>query len=155
MSLLQEVIEQYCQPEARSEMPTPLGDKSDKRGSGTYGTESPGHSHISKGPRTRPDRSRVVSVDQWSKRLRETPDELRRAYADDWEEVSADIVGFADALAVSQIRESGAIPSSYTSETFCRKCNSCVPFYEGVPEIGSCSWCRNDQTPQPIPRVKE
>ncbi len=155
MSLLQEVIEQYCQPEASSETPKPLSDKSAKRGSGTYGTESPGHSHISKGPRTRPDRSRVVSVDQWSKRLRESPDELRRAAGDDWEEVSADIVGFADALAVNQIRESGAIPSSYTSETFCRKCNSCVPFYEGVPEIGSCSWCRDGQTPPPIPRVKE
>ncbi len=97
----------------------------------------------------------VESVDQWSKKLRESPDELRRAAGDDWEEVSADIVGFADALAVNQIRESGAIPSSYTSETFCRKCDSCVPFYEGVPEIGSCSWCRNGQTPQPIPRVKE
>ena len=155
MSLLQEVIEQYCQPEASSETPKPLSDKSAKRGSGTYGTESPGHSHISKDPGAPFDRSRVVSIDQWSKRLQESPDELRRAYADDWEEVSADIVGFADALAVNQIRESGAIPSSYTSETFCRKCDSCVPFYEGVPEIGSCSWCRNGQTPQPIPRVKE
>ncbi len=155
MSLLQEVIEQYCQTEASSETPKPLSDKSAKRGSGTYGTESPGHSHISKGPGAPFDRSRVVSIDQWSKRLQESPDELRRAYADDWEEVSANIIGFADALAVNQIRESGAIPSSYTSETFCRKCNSCVPFYEGVPEIGSCSWCRNDQTPQPIPRVKE
>ena len=95
----------------------------------------------------------VESVDQWSKKLRESPDELRRAAGDDWEEVSADIVGFADALAVNQIRESGAIPSSYTSETFCRKCNSCVPFYEGVPEIGSCSWCRHGQTPQPKPGV--
>ncbi len=155
MSLLQEVIEQYCQPEASSETPNPLSDKSAKRGSGTYGTESPGHSHISKDPGAPFDRSRVVSIDQWSKRLQESPDELRRAYADDWEEVSADIVGFADALAVNQIRESGAIPSSYTSETFCRKCNSCVPFYEGVPEIGSCSWCRNGQTPPPMPDVKE
>ncbi len=155
MSLLQEVIEQYCQTEASSDMPRPLSDKSDKRGSGTYGTESPGHSHILKDPGAPFDRSRVVSIDQWSKRLQESPDELRRAYADDWEEVSADIVGFADALAVNQIRESGAIPSSYTSETFCRKCNSCVPFYEGVPEIGSCSWCRHGQTPQPKPEVKE
>ncbi len=98
---------------------------------------------------------RVESIDQWSKRLRESPDELQRVAGDDWEELSADIVGFADALAVHQIRESGAIPSSYTSETFCRKCDSYVPFYEGVPEIGSCSWCRNGQTPQPIPGVKE
>ena len=97
----------------------------------------------------------VESVDQWSKKLRESPDELRRAAGDDWEEVSADIVGFADALAVNQIRESGAIPSSYTSETFCRKCNSRVPFYEGIPEIGSCSWCRDGQTPPPIPAVNE
>ena len=155
MSLLQEVIEQYCQPEPSSETPKPLSDKSAKRGSGTYGTESPGHSHISKDPGTQTDRSRVVSIDQWSKRLRESPDELRRAAGDDWEEVSADIVGFADALAINQIRESGAIPSSFTSETFCRKCNSCVPFYEGVPEIGSCSWCRDGQTPPPIPGVNE
>ncbi len=104
------------------------------------------------GPSGRPI---VESIDQWSKRLQETPDELRRAAGDDWEEVSADIVGFADALAVNQIRESGAIPSSYTSETFCRKCNSCVPFYEGVPEIGSCSWCRDGQTPPPKPGVRE
>jgi len=97
----------------------------------------------------------VESVDKWSKKLREAPDELRRAYADDWEEVSADIVGFADALAVNQIRESGAIPSSYTSETFCRKCNSCVPFYEGVPEIGSCSWCRDGRTPPLKPGAGE
>ncbi len=106
----------------------------------------------------RPDWSKsplVKSVDEWSKRLQESPDELRRAAGDDWEEMSADIIGFADALAVYQIRESGAIPSSYTSETFCRKCNCYVPFYEGVPEIGSCSWCRNGQTPPPMPDVKE
>ena len=114
--------------------------------------DSPTHCELSELSEIRP---LVESVDKWSKKLRESPDELRRAYADDWEEVSADIVGFADALAVNQIRESGAIPSSYTSETFCRKCNSCVPFYEGVPEIGSCSWCRDGQTPPPIPGVKE
>ncbi len=162
MSLLQEVIEEYCQAENSSENPRPLGAKTDKTPSGTFGTESPGHSHISKEPAElsarRPDWSEsplVQSIDQWSKRLRESPDELRRAAGDDWEEVSADIVGFADALAVNQIRESGAIPSSYASETFCRKCNSCVPFYEGVPEIGSCSWSRHGQTPQPKPEVKE
>ena len=97
----------------------------------------------------------VESVDEWSKRLQESPDELRRAAGDDWEEMSADIIGFADALAVYQIRESGAIPSTYTSETFCRKCNCYVPFYESVPEIGSCAWCQNGQTPPPIPGVKE
>ena len=97
----------------------------------------------------------VESVDDWSKRLQESPDDLRRAAGDDWEEMSADIIGFADALAVYQIRESGAIPSSFTSETFCRKCNSYVPFYEGVPEIGSCAWCQNGQTPPPILGVKE
>jgi len=83
VSLLQEVIEQYCQTEASSDMPRPLSDKSDKRGSGTYGTESPGRSHILKG--------RVVSVDQWSKKLRESPcGELRQAAEDDWDEVSND-----------------------------------------------------------------
>ncbi len=106
-------------------------------------------------PNEHRDKSRVVSVDQWSKNLRESPDELRRVAGDDWEEVSADIVVFADAVAVNQIRESGASPSSYTSETFCRKCNCCVPFYEGVPEIGSCSWCRQGQTSPAIPGAKE
>jgi len=155
MSLLQEVIEQYCQPEASSETPKPLSDKSAKRGSGTYGTESPGHSHISKGPRTRPDRSRVVSVDQWSKRLRETPDELRRAAEDDWDEVSNDpaqLVAFADSLAIVQIRESGGVPDHYNFVTNCRNCGD-VPVYEGLPRaIEQCPWCMNGLTAPAIPR---
>ncbi len=158
MSLLQEVIEQYCQPEASSETPNPLSDKSAKRGSGTYGTESPGHSHISKGPRTRPDRNRVVSVDQWSKRLRETPDELRRAAGDDWDDVSNDpaqLVAFADSLAIVQIRKSGCVPDHYNFITNCKNCGD-VPVYEGLPRaIQQCPWCMNGLTPPPIPGVKE
>ena len=158
MSLLQEVIEQYCQPEASSETPNPLSDKSAKRGSGTYGTESPGHSHISKGPGARPDRDRVVSVDKWSKRLRESPDELRRAAEDDWSEVSNDpaqLVAFADSLAIVQIRESGGVPDHYNFVTNCRKCGD-VPVYEGLPRaIEQCPWCMNGLTAPPIPGARE
>ena len=155
MSLLQEVIEQYCQTEASSETPKPLSDKSAKRGSGTYGTESPGHSHISKGPRTRPDRSRVVSVDQWSKRLRDTPDELRRVAEDDWDEVSnepAQLVAFADSLAIVQIRVLGGVPDTYTAITNCQTCASIVPIWPGCPpQVRECPWCMCGQTPPPIP----
>ena len=154
MSLLQEVIEQYCQTEASSETPKPLSDKSAKRGSGTYGTESPGHSHISKGPGARPDRSRVVSIDQWSKRLRESPDELRRAAEDDWSEVSNDpaqLVAFADSLAIKQIRASGGIPDHYTSETECKNCGA-VPIWPGCPpEVKECPWCLNRLKGLPMP----
>jgi len=158
MSLLQEVIEQYCQPEASSETPKPLSDKSAKRGSGTYGTESPGHSHISKDPGAPFDRSRVVSIDQWSKRLQESPDELRRAAGDDWSEVSDDpaqLVAFADSLAIVQIRESGRVPDHYNFVTNCRKCGD-VPVYEGLPRaIEQCPWCMNGLTAPPILGVSE
>ena len=159
MSLLQEVIEQYCQPEASSETPKPLSDKSAKRGSGTFGTESPGHSHISKGPGARPDRSRVVSVDQWSKRLRESPDELQRAAEDDWDEISNDpaqLVAFADSLAIVQIRESGGVPDHYNFVTNCQRCASIVPIWQGcLPQVRECPWCMCGQTPPPIPGVTE
>ncbi len=155
MSLLQEVIDQYCQTEASSETPKPLSDKSAKRGSGTFVTESPGHSHISKDPGAQTDRSRVVSIDQWSKRLQESPDELRRAAGDDWAEVSNDpaqLVAFADSLAIVQIRESGAIPDNYTAITTCRNCGD-VPVYEGLPRaIEQCPWCMNGLTAPTIPR---
>jgi len=134
MSLLQEVIEQYCQPEASSETPNLLSDKSAKRGSGTYGTESPGHSYISKGPAALIEPSRVVSVDKRSKELLESPDELRTAAEGDWDEVSNDpaqLVAFADSLAIKQIRESGSIPDSYTSTTECKHCGS-VPIWPVV-----------------------
>ncbi len=148
MSLMQEVIEQYCQVDEKSETPRRPSTKSAKKGVDTFDTGSPERFDISNSPL-------VKSVDEWSKRLQKSPEKLRQAAGDDWEEMSADIIGFADALAVNQIRESGAIPSSYTSETFCRKCNCYVPFYEGVPEIGSCSWCRNGKTPPPIPEISE
>ncbi len=155
MSLLQEVIEQYCQTEASSETPKPLSDKSAKRGSGTYGTESPGHSHISKGPRTRPDRSRVVSVDQWSKRLRDTPDELRREAGDDWDDVSnnpAQLVAFADSLAIVQIRESGGVPDSYTSTTECKHCGTVPIWPDCPPQVNGCPWCFNRLQGLPMPK---
>ena len=155
MSLLQEVIEQYCQPEGSSETPNPLSDKSAKRGSGTYGTESPGHSHISKGPGARPDRSRVVSIDQWSKRLRESPDELQLAAEDDWDEVSNDpaqLVAFVDSLAIVQILQSGRVPDTYVSATTCQNCGI-VPIFEGCPpKVGACVWCMSGLTAPAIPR---
>jgi len=157
MSLLQEVIDQYCQTEASSETPKPLSDKSAKRGSGTYGTESPGHSHISKGSGARPDRSRVVSVDKWSKQLRESPDELRRAAEDDWSEVSNDpaqVVAFADSLAIVQIRESGGVPDTYTAITNCQTCASIVPIWQDCPpQVRECPWCFNRLMGLPIPGV--
>ena len=156
MSLLQEVIEQYCQPEGSSETPNPLSDKSAKRGSGTYGTESPGHSHISKGSGAQTDTTGVVSIDQWSKRLQESPDELRREAEDDWSEVSNDpaqLVAFADSLAIKQIRASGGIPDHYTSETECRHCGS-VPIWQGCPpQVNGCPWCFNRHKGLPMPNT--
>ncbi len=158
MSLLQEVIEQYCQPEASSETPKPLSDKSAKRGSGTYGTESPGHSHISKDPGAPFDRSRVVSVDRWSKRLRDTPDELRRAAEDDWDDVSNDpaqLVAFAHSLAIVQIRESGGVPDSYTSTTECKHCGTVPIWPDCPPQVNGCPWCFNRHKGLPMPNAGE
>ena len=100
----------------------------------------------------------VRSVDQLSKEIRESPDELREAAEDDWDEISNDpaqLVAFADSLAIVQIRESGCVPDHYKFVTNCRKCGD-VPVYEGLPRaIEQCPWCLNGQTPPPIPGVKE
>ena len=96
--------------------------------------------------------SAVESVDNWSKRLRESPDELRRAAGDDWEEMSADIIGFADALAVYQIRESGSVPNSYTSTTECKNCGT-VPIWQYCPsQVDGCPWCFNRHKGLPMPK---
>jgi len=102
--------------------------------------------------------SSVESVDDWSKRLRESPDELRRAAGEDWGWVStndATLVGFADSLAIVQIREQGRIPDNYTATAVCRKCGP-VPFYESpFLNLEACVWCINGLTAPPIPGVKE
>ena len=100
----------------------------------------------------------VESIDQWSKRLRDTPDELRRVAEDDWAEESstpAKLIGFADSLAIAQIRETGRIPDNYTAITNCKVCGP-VPVHEGLPRtIAQCVWCMNGLTAPPIPGVKE
>ena len=58
----------------------------------------------------------VQSVDKRSKELRESPDELKSEAGFDWDEVSNDpaqLVAFADSLAIVQIRESGCVPDTY------------------------------------------
>ena len=165
MSLLQEVIEEYCQEDKSSETPRPLGDKSAKTPSDTFGTEPPRHSHISKEPDLEPivridwgESPLVQSVDKRSKELIESPDELQRAAEDDWAEVSNDpaqLIAFADSLAIVQIRESGGVPDTYVSVTTCQKCGT-VPIFEGCPsKIGACVWCMNGLTAPAIPGVKE
>ncbi len=96
----------------------------------------------------------VQSVDEWSKRLRESSGgELRQAAEDDWDEVSNDpakLIAFADLLAITQIRESGSIPDTYTATTTCRNCGD-VPIFENcLPRVDGCVWCLNGLTAPPI-----
>ena len=96
----------------------------------------------------------VVSVDQWSKRLQSTPEALEREAGDDWDKVSNDpaqLVAFADSLAIVQIRESGAVPNHYTATTECSHCGP-VPIFEGLPaKVFGCPWCFNRIKGLPIP----
>ena len=91
----------------------------------------------------------IQSVDALSGRLRESRDELRRAAGDDWPEVSGDsakLIAFADLLAISQIRESGGIPDTYTATTECEHCGP-VPIWRGCPpKVTACVWCLNGQS---------
>ncbi len=100
----------------------------------------------------------VQSVDKRSKELRESPDELREAAEDDWPEVSNDpaqLVAFADSLAIVQIRESGGVPDTYVSVTTCQKCGP-VPIWQGCPpRVMACVWCMSGQKAPPIPSVTE
>ena len=113
-------------------------------------------SELSPDDKFRPNRSGspLVSVDKRSRELRESSDELRRAAEDDWAEVSNDpaqLVAFADSLAIVQIRESGGVPDHYNFVTNCRKCGD-VPVYEGLPRaIEQCPWCMNGHTSPPLP----
>ena len=100
----------------------------------------------------------VQSVDKRSKELQEVPDELREAAEDDWNEVSNDpaqLVAFADSLAIVQIRESGGVPDTYVGVTTCQNCGP-VPIWEGCPpRVMACVWCMNGLTPPPTPGVRE
>ena len=117
-------------------------------------------SELSPDDKFRPNRSGspLVSVDKRSRELRESPNVLREAAQDDWDELSNDpaqLVAFADSLAIVQIRQSGGVPDTYTAMTNCRKCGD-VPVYEGLPRaIEQCPWCMNGLTAPPIPGVKE
>ena len=97
----------------------------------------------------------VQSVEKRSKELRESPDELRRATEDDWDEVSNDpaqLIAFADSLAIVQIRESGGVADTYVSVTTCQNCGP-VPIWPGCPpRVKECPWCMNGLTAPAIPR---
>ena len=87
--------------------------------------------------------------------LRESRDELRQAAGDYWDEFSvpAKIIGFADSLAIKQIRESNNVPDHYTAITECKRCGS-VPIFPGCPpQIGSCPWCPNRVKGLPTPKT--
>ena len=96
----------------------------------------------------------MESVDDWSKRFRENPDELKRHAGDDSEEVfndPAQLVAFADSLAIVQIRELGKVPDHYTATIECIHCGP-VPIFEGLPEtVKGCPWCFNRIEGLPIP----
>ena len=100
---------------------------------------------------------RVRSVEQLSKELRESPDELREAAEDDWDEISNDpaqLIAFADSQAIVQIRESGCVPGHYTSETTCRNCGT-VPIWQGCPpQVSGCPWCFNRLKGLPMPNER-
>lgn len=105
----------------------------------------------------RPDWSKSLlmqSVDNWSRRLQASPEKLRLAAADDWDEISGDpskLTAFADLLATYEIRELGGLPDTYTTVATCRNCGD-VPIYENCPlKVKACVWCMNGQTPPPIP----
>jgi len=99
----------------------------------------------------------IKSVDEWSMKLMEHPGELKRQAGDDWEELSnnpAQLVAFADSLAMTQIRESRGVPDHYTATTECKHCGP-VPIFEGLPDkVGGCPWCFNRIKGLPIPRKR-
>ena len=100
----------------------------------------------------------VQSVDKRSMELRESPGELRREAEDDWDEIANDpaqLIAFADSLAIVQIRESGGVPDTYMSVTTCQNCGP-VPIWPGCPpRVKECPWCMNGLTAPAIPGVKE
>ena len=97
----------------------------------------------------------VQSVNKRSKELQESPDELQRAAEDDWDEIANDpaqLIAFADSLAIVQIRESGGVPDTYVSVTTCQNCGP-VPIWPGCPpRVKECPWCMNGLTAPAIPR---
>ncbi len=100
----------------------------------------------------------VQSVDALSRQLRRSRDELLRAAGDDWPELLTDpakLIAFADLLAISQIRESGGIPDTYTGKTTCQNCGE-VPIWQGCPpQVNGCPWCLNRLAGLPMPNSFE
>ncbi len=100
----------------------------------------------------------VQSVDALRRKLlRERRGELRRAAGEDWDEFSvpAKILGFADSLAIKQIREDSSVPDHFTAITKCKQCGP-VPIFPGCPpKIMACVWCLNGQTAPPVPGVNK
>jgi hypothetical protein len=102
----------------------------------------------------------VQSVDVLAKELlRKRRSELQKQAADDWDEISADqvkLIAFASLEATRQIRESGAVPDTYTATTLCDCCQAEVPIFPGVPEtVDACPWCLNGLAAPPVPGVKK
>ena len=101
----------------------------------------------------------VHSVDTLSKELRDHSDALQREAEYDWDEVSNDpaqLVAFADSLAIVQVRESGCVPDTYTAVTNCQTCAGTVPIWQGCPpQVRECPWCMCGQTPPSIPGENE
>ena len=100
----------------------------------------------------------VRSVDMLARELlRKRRSELQKHAADDWGEISADpgkLIAFASLEAIRQIRESGAIPDTYTAKTLCAGCQAEVPIFAGCPpRVISCVWCLNGLVAPPIPGV--
>jgi len=166
MSILQQVMDEY----GISELPESPTDRTDKRSNLPSGptdrtdrspfvgsvSESSAQSKYSKEEVEQPisridwgDNPVVRSVDKRSKELREHPDDLQREAGPDWDEVSNDpaqLVAFADSLAIVQIRESGRVPDHYRFITNCNNCGP-VPVYEGLPQaVEACPWCMNGHT---------
>ncbi len=175
MSLLQEVIEQYGDFE-NAETPTDktaktpnkpkaLTDKTAKTSSVSFGSEWSEGLKTKKDPSSEPAKRidwgkspLVQSVDKLSKELQQSPDEIREAAEDDWGEVSNDpaqLLAFADSLAIVQIRESGGVPDAYVSVTTCQNCGE-VPIWPGCPpRVKQCPWCMNGTKAPPFPEAKE
>ena len=102
----------------------------------------------------------VQSVDELAKELlRKRRSELQKQAADDWDEISQDsaqLIAFAGLEATRQIRESGAIPDTYTATTLCGGCHTEVPIFPGVSdEVDACPWCLNGLDAPAVPGVKK
>ena len=139
MSLIQEVFDKY----GISERQEPCTDKTDTRASVSSVSESPKNFEI--------NNALVVSEEKFARKLMDRGiDELRELAGDDWEELTENrgmMIVFASNVARRQIRDSGAIPDTYTATTDCKRCGL-VPIHAGCPPIvDKCPWCVCGQAP--------